>query len=899
MALTSGTKLGPYEIQSPLGAGGMGEVYLARDTRLDRVVAVKVIPRHLSADSVSRQRFEREARAISALQHPNICALYDVGHQDGTDYLVMEYLEGETLASRLGRGALPLDQMLRYGIEVADALDTAHRRGIVHRDLKPGNIIVTAHGECKVLDFGLAKLEVAADSDAETVTRAEVLTSPGAAVGTIAYMSPEQVRGEDLDSRTDIFSLGTVLYEMASGKLPFFGKTSGVIFKAILDETPSAPTLLNKSFPARIDEVIGKALEKDRELRYQSAADLRTDLKRLQRDTESAKHAPAGATTARSRSEHSWSRVGWAASVAVLLLAGIGLGIWRHQGRSEVAPLHLVERQLTTNSNEESVLTASISPDGKYDAYTDSSGLHLRVIASGEEHDLPLPGRSNRIMITWFPDGHTLLLNTVESRPGGADGTIWKVAILGGSPTKLREHALGPAVSPDGSQVAFVGNKFHEIWLMDAQGDNARMWFTDNENALMVPQWSPDGRYLAFGQINHTNTQAGVYVRRLDGGAGSLIVSDPKLGPWDRWPMLCWLHDWRLVYPLYTRLDEPNEANLWAIKVEAATGRPIGDATQLTHWSAHNPGSISASLDGKTISALRVSRQYDVYLGELSNQGRSLEKPRRFTLDERDDTPDTWTPDSRTLLFDSNRSGVFNVYRQDIQKQNAERILGTAETEASGAALTPDGAWILFLSRPKQKPGSPPGVFRLMRAPVSGGSPELVLDGLPDTTVLACPRAAGSCALMEQKEKELIFYALDPLHGKGKELAKSEFEIKSTATYGWDISPEGSKIAVVGGLGPFVRIIDLRLGSKQDIPVSGDWSLQTVGWAADGKAVFVTVWTPKAFLLARVDSAGPTQVLQNVGLTYQMSGIASSPDGRYLAFGAAPADSNVWLLENF
>jgi serine/threonine protein kinase/tetratricopeptide (TPR) repeat protein len=289
LACTAGMKLGPYDIQSLLGTGGMGEVYRARDTRLDRTVAIKVLPAHLSSDPVRRQRFEREARAIAALQHSNICTLYDVGHQSGTDYLVMEYLEGETLASRLVKGPLPLDLSLRYGIEVADALDTAHRHGIVHRDLKPGNIFVTAHGECKVLDFGLAKLgEEKSSSKPSTVTGPEVLTGPGQAVGTVAYMSPEQARGEDLDARTDLFSFGVVLYEMATGKLPFSGKTSAVVFKAILDETQEAPTQLNAKLPERLDEIVAKTLEKDRDLRYQSAADLHADLKLLKRDTESA-----------------------------------------------------------------------------------------------------------------------------------------------------------------------------------------------------------------------------------------------------------------------------------------------------------------------------------------------------------------------------------------------------------------------------------------------------------------------------------------------------------------------------------------------------------------------------------------------------------------------------------
>jgi serine/threonine protein kinase/Tfp pilus assembly protein PilF len=294
LALTAGTKLGPYEIQLLLGTGGMGEVYRARDARLDRTVAIKVLPAHLSSDTVRRQRFEREARAIAALQHPNICTLYDVGHQSGTDYLVMEYLEGETLASRMVKGPLPFDHTLRYGIEMADALDTAHRHGVVHRDLKPANILVTAHGECKVLDFGLAMLaEEKPSSELSTVPRPEVLTGPGQAVGTVAYMSPEQARGEELDARTDLFSFGVVLYEMALGKLPFSGKTSAVVFKAILDETPAAPTQLNAKLPERLDEIVAKALEKRRDLRYQSAADLHADLKLLKRDTESARISAA------------------------------------------------------------------------------------------------------------------------------------------------------------------------------------------------------------------------------------------------------------------------------------------------------------------------------------------------------------------------------------------------------------------------------------------------------------------------------------------------------------------------------------------------------------------------------------------------------------------------------
>jgi serine/threonine protein kinase/tetratricopeptide (TPR) repeat protein len=321
MTLTAGTKLGPYEILAPLGAGGMGEVYRARDTRLDRAVAIKILPAGLSDNPDARQRFQREAKAISSLQHPNICTLYDIGSENGVDFLVMEYLEGETLQDRLLRGLLPVEQVTRHGMEIADALDTAHRKGFVHRDLKPSNIFLTRHGEAKVLDFGLVKLEEEALTDQRTITSPVNLTSPGSAVGTVAYMSPEQARGDELDARTDIFSFGAVIYEMTAGKPAFPGKTSAVIFKAILDQTPAAPRQLDPEFPQRLEEIIFKALEKDRDVRYQSAADIRADLKRLRRDTESV----SGATTGRADAAKAkpWLRTKLATIVGVLAVVAL------------------------------------------------------------------------------------------------------------------------------------------------------------------------------------------------------------------------------------------------------------------------------------------------------------------------------------------------------------------------------------------------------------------------------------------------------------------------------------------------------------------------------------------------------------------------------------------------
>jgi eukaryotic-like serine/threonine-protein kinase len=332
MTLTTGTKLGPYEIVAPLGAGGMGEVYRARDTRLDRTVAIKILPARLSDNPDARQRFQREAKAISSLQHPNICTLYDIGSEAGVDFLVMEYLEGETLQDRLLRGSLPVEQVTRHGMEITDALDGAHRKGFVHRDLKPSNIFLTRHGEAKVLDFGLVKLEEEALMDKRTISSPANLTSPGTALGTVAYMSPEQARGDELDARTDIFSFGAVLYEMTAGKPAFPGKTTAVIFKAILDQTPAAPSQLHPEFPPRLEEIIFKALEKDRDVRYQSAADIRADLKRLRRDTETV----SGATTGRADAAKTkpWWRTKTAIIAGVLAVVALAAAAYLFWPRS-------------------------------------------------------------------------------------------------------------------------------------------------------------------------------------------------------------------------------------------------------------------------------------------------------------------------------------------------------------------------------------------------------------------------------------------------------------------------------------------------------------------------------------------------------------------------------------